>query len=149
MTDPRNQSYITYTQSDYVYMEILKNICSVKAMHSMEEMFNEMNCIRTLGILSSNANLQEMPHSDSLNNYLKKLLPECLAELRGKMIKSLLRMKSFYNGRLLGRYWRIILDRTGLYRRCRQMGLRDKCSKATFKPVEKRLSAFTSMHSGR
>ena len=115
MTDPRNQSYITYTQSDYVYMGILKNICGVKTMHSMEEMFNEMNCIRTLGILSGNANLQEMPHSDSLNNYLKKLSPECLAELRRKMIKSLLRMKSFYNGRLLGKYWRIILDGTGLY----------------------------------
>ena len=115
MTDPRNQSYITYTQSDYIYMGILKNICGVKTMHSMEEQFNNSNCIRTLGILSGDKNLQEMPHSDSLNNYLKKLSPECLAELRKKMIKSLLRMKSFYSGRLLGKYWRIILDGTGLY----------------------------------
>ncbi len=41
MTDPRNQSYITYTQADYIYMGILKNICGVKTMHSMEELFNE------------------------------------------------------------------------------------------------------------
>lgn len=115
MTDPRNQSYITYTQSDYVYMGILKNICGVKTMHSMEEMFNEASCIRTLGILSGDAGLKEMPHSDSLNNYLEKLSPECLAELRRKMIKSLLRMKIFYNGRLLGKYWKIIIDGTGLY----------------------------------
>lgn len=115
MTDPRNQSYITYTQSDYIYMGILKNICGVKTMHSMEELFNNVNCIRTLGLLSGDAGFEEMPHSDSLNNYLKKLSPECLAELRRKMIKSLLRMKSFYNGRLLGKYWRIILDGTGLY----------------------------------
>ena len=115
MTDPRNQSYIAYTQSDYVYMGILKNVCGVKIMHSMEEMFNESNCIRTLKILSGDAGLQEMPHSDSLNNYLKELSPECLAELRRKMVKSLLRMKSFYSGRLLGKYWRIILDGTGLY----------------------------------
>ena len=115
MEDPRNQSYITYTQTDYVYMGMLKNICGVKTMHSMEEQFNHENCIRTLRILSGDQHLQEMPHSDSLNNYLKELSPECLAELRKKMIKSLLRMKSFYAGRLLGKYWRIILDGTGLY----------------------------------
>lgn len=115
MEDPRNQSYITYTQSDYVYMGILKNVCGVKTMHSMEEQFNHVNCIRTLGLLSGNNELHEMPHSDSLNNYLRMLSPECLAELRKKMIKSLLRMKSFYSGRLLGKYWRIILDGTGLY----------------------------------
>lgn len=115
MEDPRNQSYITYTQTDYVYMGMLKNICGVKTMHSMEEQFNHANCIRTLRILSGDKHLPEMPHSDSLNNYLKELSPECLAGLRKKMIKSLLRMKSFYTGRLLGKYWRIILDGTGLY----------------------------------
>ena len=115
MKDPRNISYITYSQSDYIYMGILKNLCGVKTMHSMEEQFNEFACIRTLGILSGNTNLMEIPHSDSLNNYLKKLSPECLAELRKKMIKSLLRIKSFYGNRLLGKYWRIILDGTALY----------------------------------
>ena len=115
MTDPRNQSYITYTQADYIYMGILKNICGVKTMHSMEELFNESTCIRTLGIFSGNRELKEMPHSDSLNYYLEKLSPECLGELRKKMIKSLLRMKIFYGNRALGKYWRIILDGTGLY----------------------------------
>ena len=115
MTDPRNQSYITYTQADYIYMGILKNICGVKTMHSMEELFNETACIRTLGIFSGNKFLKEMPHSDSLNHYLKKLSPECLAELRRKMIKSLLRMKIFDNNRVAGKYRKIILDGTGLY----------------------------------
>ena len=78
MTDPRNQSYITYTQADYIYMGILKNICGVKTMHSMEELFNESTCIRTLGIFSGNRELKEIPHSDSLNYYLEKLSPECL-----------------------------------------------------------------------
>lgn len=41
MKDPRNPSYITYTQSDLVFMGILKNICAVKTMRSMEEKFNE------------------------------------------------------------------------------------------------------------
>lgn len=115
MEDPRNVSYITYSQSDYIYLGILKNLCGVKTMHSMEEQFNEDACIRTLGILSGNTDAVEIPHSDSLNNYLKKLSPDCLAELRKKMIKNLLRMKTFYGNRLMGKYWRIIIDGTSLY----------------------------------
>lgn len=115
MTDPRHPSYTTYTQSDYVYMALLKNICGVKPMHSIEETFNHENCIRTLAIFSGHEELEEMPHSDSLNNYLRELSPKCLAELRKKMVKSLLRMKSFYGNRLLGQYWRVILDGTCLY----------------------------------
>jgi len=115
MSDPRNESYIIYTQSDLVFMGLLKNICGVKTMHSMEENFNEEECIRTLSLLSGNCALNEMPHCDTLNYYLMKLSPKCLAEVRKKMIRSLLRMKSFYSGRLLGKYWRIILDGTGLF----------------------------------
>ena len=87
-------------------MGILKNICGVKTMHYMEEQFNEKICIKTLGILSGKKELHEMPHSDSLNYYLEKLSPDCLAQLRKKMIKSLLRMKSFNRGKLLEKYWR-------------------------------------------
>lgn len=115
MTDPRNQSYIKYRQSDLVFIGMLKNICGVKTMHSMDENFNEEECIRTLALLSGNCKLDEMPHCDTLNYYLMKLSPECLAQVRKKMISSLLRMKSFYSGRLLGKYWRVILDGTGLF----------------------------------
>ncbi|MCM1256509.1 MAG: hypothetical protein NC307_01490 [Roseburia sp.] len=40
---------------------------------------------------------------------------KCLAELRKKLVKSLICMKTFYRGRLLGQYWRIILDGTVFY----------------------------------
>ena len=48
MKDPRNQSYITYTQSDLINMGMLKNICSIESMRQMEERFNEDTCIETL-----------------------------------------------------------------------------------------------------
>lgn len=115
MTDPRNTSYTTYTQPDLVWMGILKNICAVTTMRSMDEQFNEETCIDTLRILSGDENLKEMPHYDTLNYYLKKLSPRCLADVRKKMVKSLLRMKSFNRARLLGKYWRIIIDGTGLF----------------------------------
>jgi len=115
MDDPRHPSYIRYSQSDLFYMGLLKNICGVKTMHAMEEQFNEKNCIETLRILSGNKNLKEMPHSDTLNYYLERLSPNCLSQLRKKLVKRLIRMKSFQGGKLLGQYWRIILDGTGLF----------------------------------
>lgn len=115
MEDPRNESYITYTQADFIYMGILKNICSVESMRQMEEKFNEETCIETLSLLSGNKDLKEMPHYDTLNYYLEKLSPECLSDLREKMIKSLLRRKQFYRSRLGGKYFRVILDGTGLF----------------------------------
>lgn len=115
MKDPRNQSYITYTQSDLVYMALLKNICSLKSMRQMEECFNEEQCIDTLRYLSGNRHLSEMPHYDTLNYYLEKLPPEELSQVRRKMVASLVRRKQFYKNRLLGKYWRVVLDGTQLY----------------------------------
>lgn len=115
MEDPRNPAYTTYTQADLVFMGLLKNVCSVKTMRSMEEAFNEESCIRTLRMISGDPSLREMPHCDTLNYYLEKLSPACLSDVRKRMVKSLLRNKSFYRGRLLGRYWRVILDGTGLF----------------------------------
>ena len=51
MDDPRNQSYITYTQADLGYMAILKNVCGQYSMRKMEENFNTDTCIDTLRIL--------------------------------------------------------------------------------------------------
>lgn len=76
MKDPRNGSYTVYTQSDYFFMGILKNVCSVGSMRQMEERFNEDTCIDTLRILSGNQELKEMPHYSSLNHYLERLSPK-------------------------------------------------------------------------
>lgn len=60
MDDPRNQSYTTYTQTDLVFMGILKNVCSQESMREMDENFNEETCIDTLSIMSGERNLEEM-----------------------------------------------------------------------------------------
>ena len=43
MDDPRNKSYITYTQADLFYMGLLKNVCGQYSMCGMDENFNEEN----------------------------------------------------------------------------------------------------------
>lgn len=115
MEDPRHPSYITYTQADLGYMAILKNVCGQYTMRGMDEKFNHENCIDTLRLMSGNQRLEEMPHYDTLNYYLEKLSPECLSELRKKMVTSLIRGKQFNRNRLLGKYWRVILDGTSLF----------------------------------
>ena len=115
MDDPRNQSYIKYTQADLGYMAILKNICGQHSMREMEENFNKETCIDTLRVLSGHKTLEEMPHYDTLNYYLERLSPECLSQLRRKMVTCLIRGKQFNRNRLLGKYWRVILDGTGLF----------------------------------
>ena len=115
MDDPRNESYITYTQADLVFMGILKNVCSQESMREMEENFNEETCINTLSQMSGNRKLEEMPHYDTLNYYLERLSPQCLADLRKKLVNALIRGKQFYRNRLLGKYWRVVLDGTQLY----------------------------------
>ncbi len=115
MTDPRHPSYSIYTQNDLVLMGVMKNVCSIESMRQMDEKFNEETCIDTMRILAGNKELEEMPHYDTLNYYLERLSPECLSELRKRMVNSLIRGKQFYNNRLLGKYWRVILDGTGLF----------------------------------
>ena len=115
MDDPRHQGYITYSQETLIFMGIMKNVCSIKSMHQMDDFFNEEQCIRALSVLANDDRLEEMPHCDTLNYYLSKLSPECLKKLRTNMIKTLIRSKNFNQARLLNKYWRIILDGTGLF----------------------------------
>ena len=86
MDDPRNPSYITYTQTDLIFLGILKNVCSIESMRQMDEKFNETVCADTLRILSGNHKSREIPHYDTLNYYLERLSPECLSDLRKKMV---------------------------------------------------------------
>lgn len=115
MIDPRNESYITYTQQDLIWLGILKNVCGVESMRQMNEQFNEETCIDTLSFIAEDWSLEEIPDFTTLNNYLEKLSPDCLSDLRGKMVKSLIRSKAFHKNRLLGKYWMVILDGTGLF----------------------------------
>lgn len=84
-------------------------------MREMEENFNKETCIDTLRILSGNQRLNEMPHYATLNYYLEKLSPECLLNLRKRMVASLIRGKQFNRRRLQNKYWRVIIDGTGLF----------------------------------
>ena len=114
LEDPRNKSYIVYSQYHLIFVAILKNICSIMSMRSMTENFNDDICIQNLSQLTGDPDLQEIPHYDTVNYYLGKLSPQNLATVRTEMIKALIRSKVFDNARLCDKFWRIIIDGTGL-----------------------------------
>lgn len=76
-------------------MGLLKNICGQKSMRSMEENFNTENVLTALQIMSADARLQEIPCADSLNYYLSNLQPQKLSNVRCKMIRHLIRSRTF------------------------------------------------------
>ena len=56
-----------------------------------------------------------LPHYVTVNELLKKLETGELETLRRKMIKAILRRRTFEEARFLGKYWLVIFDATGLF----------------------------------
>ena len=112
MVDPRNKDYITYSAAVLVLMCIMKCVCGVVTMRSMNEAFARNEALCNLMVLTGEEP-EEMPDWQTANNYLKRLNPKELDRIRIQMINTLIRSKQFYDSRLLG-CWRIILDGSGI-----------------------------------
>ena len=113
--DPRNQSYITYGSEIMLFIVILKNIADLKSMRSMSNRFNKDECIENIRKVFNLEKLEELPHYDTINDFLAKLKLTELEKIRTYMIKELLKKRCFENYRIEGKYWGVIFDGTGLY----------------------------------
>lgn len=113
--DPRNQSHITYDCDLILLMMILKNSCNLESMRSMTNQFNKEECLDNLKKLLHLDKLEELPHYDTINNFLAALNPTELENIRTQMIKQLLKKRCFEKHRINGKYWGIIVDGTGLF----------------------------------
>jgi len=107
--DPRHKSYIEYEPEVILFSVIMKNACGIGSMSSMTEKFNKDECIENISIVLG-CNLEELPHYDTINNFLCELAPEEIEKIRDYMIKELFRKRSLEGFRLLGRYWCIAVE---------------------------------------
>lgn len=113
--DNRHQSYIKYDPDVILFEVILKNICNLNTMRSMTNNFNKDECISNLRKVLGIEELDELPHYDTVNNFLSILeMPE-LEDIRTYMIKELLKKRCFEDYRINGKYWGVIIDGTGLF----------------------------------
>ena len=57
----------------------------------------------------------KLPHMDTVANVMKKMDPECLESIRRKIIRYLLDKRTLHRYRLLGIYFTVAIDGTGVY----------------------------------
>lgn len=113
--DPRHRSYIEYETDVLLFTVIMKNACSIMSMSNMSEKFNKEECIENMARVLGYKSLEELPHYDTINNFLCSLEPKEIEKIRDYMIKELFKKRSLEGFRLLNRYWCIAIDATGLF----------------------------------
>jgi len=142
--DRRHQSYVTYDCDILLFMVILKNACSLESMRDMTDSFNKEECIKNLYDFLGIETLEELPHYDTINNFLSNLNPDELHHVRTYMVKELLKKRCFDSYRMNGKYWGIIIDGTGLFtfqeKHC------EHCLKRVYKDKEGNVEKTVYMH---
>lgn len=118
--DPRAKSYITYDPAVLLFTLIMKQATGLVSMRQMTDHFNTDEAIHNMGQLLG-IELEELPHYDTINNFLTKLDSAELESIRLYMIKELIKKRCIESYRItenekLGKkYWAIIVDGTGLH----------------------------------
>lgn len=113
--DSRHQSYIIYTPDIILFTVLLKNMADLRSMRDMSRRLNKDECIENVCKVLKLGGLEELPHYDTINDFLSELEVSELEKIRTYMIKELLKKRCFENYRIEGKYWRVIFDGTGLY----------------------------------
>ncbi len=113
--DPRHQSYIEYGTDILLFTVIMKNVCSIISMSNMSEKFNKEECIENMAKVLGYETLEELPHYDTINNFLCRLEPAQIEKIRDYMIRELFKKRSMESYRLHDKYWCIAVDATGLF----------------------------------
>lgn len=113
--DPRNKSYIDYNVDILMLMTILKNVFCIESMNNMTKSFNQEECIENIKKILDFDNLEELPHYDTINNFLKRLSTEEIEGIRDYMISEMLKKRTFEGFRLRNKYWCVAIDATNLY----------------------------------
>lgn len=113
--DKRQTKKVHYTPDIILYMIIMKNSCSIISMNEMSNTFNTDICIENMSKALGYDELEELPHYDTINNFLKGLDNRQLEEIRKYMIKEMFNKRSFEHYRFKNRYWKIAIDATGIF----------------------------------
>ena len=122
--DPRHQSYIIYTGKTMLGQMYYKGIAGITSMQDMTDRFNNPQIVENLASYIGVDLDEYLPHYVTENDYLKQLPPDELQNAIHEMVYELIRRKSFYDARFMGK-WIIIVDGTQLYSGDKKIN--DKC----------------------
>lgn len=115
--DFRHPSYITYPAELLLIMRIFAGMAAFRSMREMTTEFNDSQVISNLNYLlnGSTSTLEELPHWETINDFLCRVNPADIQNMIYDLIRRLIRMRSFENGRIRDKYWQILVDATHLY----------------------------------
>lgn len=113
--DERNQSYTTYEPDIILFTVIMKNVSGIVSMNKMTNDFNDAVSIENFATVLGYESLEEIPHYDTINNFLKRLEVVELEKIRDYMIRELFKKRSLEKYRLLDKYWCIAIDGSQLF----------------------------------
>lgn len=113
--DMRHKGYIEYETDIILFTIIMKYSCGIDSMTSMTQAFNKSECIENVRKALGYETLDELPHHDTINDFLVRLSNGEIEKIRDYMIRVLLKKRSFEDYRILNKYWCVAVDATGLY----------------------------------
>lgn len=139
VSDPRNESYITYQRHILLMTRILSSIFYISSMRKTSEELNSSVSIENTGFLCGEPDLPELPYWETINRYLEKLPPDDLQETVYRLCERLIRSHRFDDARVRGKYWQVLVDGTQLESsrkeldpRCLRRTHRDKDGKVLY-----------------
>lgn len=113
--DKRHQSYVTYTPEVLLFTVIMKNVSGIVSMNKMTSDFNNDAVIENIATALGYDSLEEIPHYDTINNFLKTLEITELEKIRDYMIRELFKKRALEKYRLLDKFWCIAIDGSQLF----------------------------------
>jgi hypothetical protein len=113
--DPRKANYVTYGSEVLLFVRILSAAFRIASMRKITESFNTDESIANVWGYIGGEELSELPHWSTINDYLEQLEPEELGAIIPKLINRLIRMRTFEESRIRGKYWQILIDGVHLY----------------------------------
>jgi hypothetical protein len=114
--DTRNSAYTIYDPDELLFSAILKNMMALESMRSMDENLNTEICIENVYRALSKERKENLPHHDTLNDFLERLDVYDLEKTRKYTISRLISSRVLERYRLLGKMYVIIIDGTGLFK---------------------------------
>ena len=111
-TDPRRVKSVKYKLSEVLLATVFMYMMRTPSR-------NDMNEERTNIIFKSNYEKYfklKLPHMDTVNNVLEALDPSILESIKRHIIKQLLSKRTLHKFKLLGRYFIVAIDGTGVYK---------------------------------
>ncbi len=110
--DPRHPSYIDYKNHLILFVRILAAVFHIGSMRKITSNFNNSTVINNIAVLLGEQDLNELPHYETINDYLKLFKETELENVITGIVSRLIRMQSFYGSRIRNKYWQIIVDGT-------------------------------------